>query len=1088
MEVKTPKSTTITSKAKSTVSMKFKKLLKGIFIFFLLLIVLVISIPYFFKDQIAEKVKSDINNSINANLDFSEVDLSLIRSFPDFSFRMTDFKLEGIDQFEGTSLAAADQVSFSLDVMSVINTEAPIEINSVQLVKPDVDIIVLKDGTSNYDISKVDPDAPAIESGDYNFLIQLKEYSISEGNFTYDDRVNQVFTELNNINHTGKGDFTQDVFDLITKTQIDKITVKSGGIQYINKAKGELDITLHSDFPNMKFTLKENELQINELALKADGYLEIKGDDINMDFNFDAPRNTFKSFLSLIPNAYTKDFAQIKTDGKLKLNGTVKGTYNETSLPAFNLNLDVDNAFFQYPGLPMGVSDIFAKAKINSPSSNLDKMVIDVTKFKMKLGNNPLLGRLKLKTPMSDPDIDTRIKGTLNFADLAKAFPMEGVESLSGSMKADVEADARLSSIEQEDYESVDMKGFLQFSKLSYKADGMPAVLIDALDMNFTPRQVNIEKFVSKLGKSDLRATGSIDNILAYISPNKTMRGKLNIRSNYFNADEWMASPTETPTTVTASATPVEVFDRFDFDITGRINKLDYDVYDLKNIVVDGNATSNKISIDNFQLDIGSSDLQGSGTITNVFNYLYKNETLGGDLAVNSDLFDLNEFMVEVPEQDGKVKAQKISNTESVGPILIPDNVNINLDAKIKQVKYTNLNLNNVRGNIKVRDNKAELKNCVANLFKGEMEMDGKYDTSDPKKPAFNLDYQIKQWDFQNAFTKLNTFQKIAPIGEFISGRFNSKFSFSGLLGDDMFPDISTLSADGFFHTLNGAVKSFGPLEKLSNKLNIAAFNNLNLKDTRNWFDIKDGRVELQEFNYKYDDIDMLISGSHGFDTDMDYKILAKIPRELWANNAAGKAADKGLGFLKKEAGKLGVNVDLGDFIDVQINILGTMKNPKIKIKPLGSGGKSLKDTAKDIVDDVVTEAKEKVKEKVDEVKTDVKEKVDNKKAELTKKANAEVKKIMDKANLQAKKIKAEAKKLSDKTKLEGYKQADKLVSDAGKNPIKKMAAKKAADVLKKETDKKAKKIVVEGDKRAKQVVDNARKQADKTKKQILGG
>ena len=203
MEVSTPKKPVPTAKVKSTVTMKFKKLLKGIFIFFLLLIILAISIPYFFKDQIAEKVKNDINNTINAKLDFSDVSLSLIRSFPDFSFQMSDFKLDGIDQFEGTTLAAADQVSFSLDVMSVISTEDPIEINSVELVKPDIDIIVLKDGSSNYDIAKAAPNAPASESGDYNFLIQLKEYSISEGNFTYDDQVNSVFTELTNINHTG---------------------------------------------------------------------------------------------------------------------------------------------------------------------------------------------------------------------------------------------------------------------------------------------------------------------------------------------------------------------------------------------------------------------------------------------------------------------------------------------------------------------------------------------------------------------------------------------------------------------------------------------------------------------------------------------------------------------------------------------------------------------------------------------------------------------------------------------------------------------------------------------------------------------
>jgi len=1075
--------------SKYTITMKFTKLIKGLFIFLLLLIVLAVAIPYFFQDEIKEKIKADISNHINGKVEFSDVSLSLFKNFPNFSFQMDDFELVGIEEFEGVSLVNADEVGFSLDLMSVFNSESPIQINSVSLIKPDINIIVLENGKSNYDIAKTDPEATTSET-DYNFVIQLQKYLIQEGNFTYDDRMGNIFVDMANINHNGKGDFTEEVFDLVTKTNIEKITARSGGVQYINRAKGELDITLHSDLPNMKFTLKENELQINDLALKADGWLELKGDDINMDFNFDAPSNTFKSFLSLIPNAYTKDFANLKTDGKLKLDGFVKGTYNEKSIPAFDLNLDVKDAWFQYPDLPMAVKDIFAKASIKSPNSDLDKMVIDISQFKMLLGSNPFEGKLKLKTPMSDPDIDTEIKGNINFVELANAFPLEGVESLTGTMKADLKMDARMSSIERGDYQNVDMKGIFQLNKFSYKSKDMPPVLIEELAMNFTPQKVDITKFLSKLGKSDLRATGSIDNILAYISPKQTMKGKLEVRSNYFDVNEWMSNSTasETASAPPELSEPVAVFDRFDFDLDAKLNNVDYDVYEMKNMELRGNATSSKISIQKFAMDIGDSDIKATGNITNVFDYLYKNETLNGDIAITSNLLDLNQFMVEVPEANGEVKAKKIADTEAAGPILIPDNIKMNIDANIRKVRYTDLDLKHLKGRIAVEENKAELQNCVASIFGGEMAMDGKYDTADPKKPAFDLKYQIKQWDFQNAFEQLNTFKSIAPIGKFITGKFNSNLEVFGFLGSDMYPDLSSLTADGFLQTIKGAITKFEPLQKLSNQLNINALKNMEIKDTKNWFELKDGRMNLQEFNYEYDGIDMLVSGSHGIDTDMDYKILAKIPRKLWENNAAGKAAGKGLDFLKGEAGKLGVNLDLGDFVDVQINILGTMADPKIKIKPLGSGGKSLKDTAKDVVDQVVTKAKEEVKEKVEDVKKEVIEKVDNKKAELKAKADAEYKKIMATATANANKIKAEAAKLSDKTTKEGYKQAENLIDEAGSNPLKKLAAKKAADVLKKQTDKKADQIVSEGDKRAEQLLDKAKKSAEAARKRILGG
>jgi hypothetical protein len=47
-----------------------------------------VAIPYFFKDEILTTVKTEINKSVNAKVDFADVDISLLRSFPDLSLRL----------------------------------------------------------------------------------------------------------------------------------------------------------------------------------------------------------------------------------------------------------------------------------------------------------------------------------------------------------------------------------------------------------------------------------------------------------------------------------------------------------------------------------------------------------------------------------------------------------------------------------------------------------------------------------------------------------------------------------------------------------------------------------------------------------------------------------------------------------------------------------------------------------------------------------------------------------------------------------------------------------------------------------------
>ena len=283
--------------------------------------------------------------------------------------------------------------------------------------------------------------------------------------------------------------------------------------------------------------------------------------------------NKFKNLLSLIPSAYTSNFNDVQADGDFLFNGFVKGTYDLTgkNYPAFQLNLNINNADFKYPNLPMGVKNIAGKAKVNFPGgTNFDKLVVDVSGFEMLLGNNPFKANLLLKTPVSDPDIKTKINGILDLADVAKAFPMEAVQKLNGRITADINADTRMSNIDRQDYENVNMSGQLQVESLNYESTGLPAVNIRSMEMDFTPKNVLVQDFNAKLGSSDVIATGSIDNILAYFSPEKTMTGKLTINSNYFNANEWIPETDPNAINPEGPTEPVEIFDRFKFDIMAK--------------------------------------------------------------------------------------------------------------------------------------------------------------------------------------------------------------------------------------------------------------------------------------------------------------------------------------------------------------------------------------------------------------------------------------------------------------------------------------------------------------------------------------
>ena len=1066
----------------------FKRLLSAFLIIFIIIIIAAFAIPYFFKDEILAKVKEEANKTLNAEVDFSDVSLSLLRNFPDFSFNLSDLEVKGINEFEGTNLLTAKNIDFTLDLMSVIKSDRPIEINSVSFNEVDMDVKVLADGSANYKIMKEsDTDT---SSGDQDFVIDLEAYEFTKCNLTYEDKTGDVFVKINDLNHSGYGDFTQDIFNLNTATTIDELTARTGGVHYLKRADVNIDAIINIDIPNNKFTLEENNLTVNAMTVFCEGYIQVPdGDGINIDFGFDAPKNNFKHLLSLIPGAYTKDFADVKAEGEMAFSGYVKGVYSGTKniFPAFKVNLDIDNGNFQYPDLPMGMNNIFTNVVVESPNLDLDKMKIDIPSFKLNLDGEPFEGRFKLRTPLSDPDVDTKVKGKLNLANLSKTFPMEGVTELSGILDADVVMKTRMSTVEKGDYENVNMSGSTSLQQFTYKAEGLPNVKINDTQVDFTPRHAIINDFSGKLGKSDIKASGKIDNILAYFSPNKTMTGEVKMVSKFLDLNEWMTEPTEeTVATVDPTAETAEIFDRFKFDFDAEIGKVAYDVYDLTDVNGEGSFSPNKLDLKRFKTNIGKSDLSGNGELTNIFGFVFDNEILGGQLNLASKFFDLNELMEA--GASGQPVVKKIANEESFETVLIPENVNIDIDAKMKKVIYTNMDIKDLTGKIKIKDAVVSADKVEGTTLGGRFKADGSYNTQNPDKPLYDLDYNVSKFDFQKAFNKLNTFKAAVPIGKFLTGNFSTKMNMKGELGKDMFPKLETISAAGFLETINGVVNDIKPLKAIGDKLNINSLkkHKIDLKGTKNWFEVENGFVNVKEFPLDYQGIDMLIEGKHSFTNEMDYNIKAKIPSKLIGKGSVGSAAQTGLKLLSEQASKIGVDLNVGEFVNVLINLKGSMTNPKVDIKLLSSEGKAA--TVKDVVKEVVATVKDSVTQVVTEKIDDTKEKAraiaDAEIKKLNEQTENQIKKLMTEANKNADAIKREGKSAAEKVRQEGYKQADALITKAGSNPFKKKAAEIAAKKLKEKTDQSADKIITEANSKGDLVVSKAENQANNIRKE----
>ena len=146
----------------------FKKIAIIIIAFIVILLAAAAAIPTFFRKEIDAKLKSTINNSINAKVDFKDLDLSLITSFPNLGIKINDLTIIGVDSFAKDTLANVKQLQLNVNLLSVIKGET-YEINGVTLTEPTILAKVLKSGKANWDIMKPDTAATPADTASASF-------------------------------------------------------------------------------------------------------------------------------------------------------------------------------------------------------------------------------------------------------------------------------------------------------------------------------------------------------------------------------------------------------------------------------------------------------------------------------------------------------------------------------------------------------------------------------------------------------------------------------------------------------------------------------------------------------------------------------------------------------------------------------------------------------------------------------------------------------------------------------------------------------------------------------------------------------
>ncbi len=490
-----------------------KKIFKIIGIVLLLIIGLLIAAPFILEAKIGELIKTNVNNNVNATLDFADADLSLIKSFPNANLRLQEVTLLNKAPFEGDTLFAAKDVSLTLGVSELFKSAGEaIEIKNLSLDGAKVNIKVNEAEVANYEIGKDDgsPETPSEESE--SFTLDLQSYEITNSKVVYDDQAAKVYLVVSDIQHSGTGDLSAEKSELDTNTEA-LVTFELDSTNYLNKNKIKLDALIGVDLKEDKYTFLKNEAIVNQLPLVFEGFVKVNENSQEMDISFKTPSSDFKNFLAVIPEEYSKNIANVKTTGDFVLEGNFNGVVDEEHIPKFNIKINSDNASFKYPDLPKSVHNVFIDTKIINTTGISEDTYVDIDKLSFMIDEDKFNMVAKIKELMGNTKVNADLDAKMNLANIKKAYPVPADLDLKGLLNADITTEFDMESVEKKQYENTNTTGKISLRGFEYNSAEMAnPVKLSSVAVTFNPKTVTLNELNGATGKTDFNATGTIDN------------------------------------------------------------------------------------------------------------------------------------------------------------------------------------------------------------------------------------------------------------------------------------------------------------------------------------------------------------------------------------------------------------------------------------------------------------------------------------------------------------------------------------------------------------------------------------------------
>lgn len=220
-------------------------------------------------------------------------------------------------------------------------------------------------------------------------------------------------------------------------------------------------------------------------------------------------------------------------------------------------------------------------------------------------------------------------------------------------------------------------------------------------------------------------------------------------------------------------------------------------------------------------------------------------------------------------------------NASSDKAFKLPGNIKFKINFRIDSLTYRTFAASDLEGNLNYLTNTLTFKNLNMKSLKGTISGNGFISQNKDHSFMTKGNFIVKEVDVNRAFTTFHNFGQSFLKAENIKGKLSGTLSVLFPVDSLLNFHIKTLTAEGNYHLVNGALINFDPVKQLSSFIELSELENITFEQLDNNFSIRNNLLYIPQMDVKSSAADLTVNGKHSFDNEYEYHIKILLSRIL---------------------------------------------------------------------------------------------------------------------------------------------------------------------------------------------------------------